>query len=117
MFAMHYRAEHCGGLSIDQFLEACGAEGAPLHRGFFTTISDQPVMQNLMVSRPDYVRVLQTPVADEAARQLIYVPHDVLLGTDDDMHEIAACIGKVENHHASHSVKSPKRETLSVPAG
>jgi dTDP-4-amino-4,6-dideoxygalactose transaminase len=116
MFAMRYKAERCGDLSIDSFLETCGAEGAPLYRGFAATISDQPAMQKLMATRPDYIRVLPTPVADAAAQQLICISHDVLLGTDRDMHEIAACIRKVENHYASQSGKSLKRETLSVSA-
>lgn len=100
MFVMRYRTEACGGLDIDAFVAAIKAEGVPMHRGYATTIAQQPVMQSLMTRRPEYVRTMATPVADEAATQIVYLGASTFLGTEADMDDIAAAIIKVERHHA-----------------
>jgi dTDP-4-amino-4,6-dideoxygalactose transaminase len=96
MFAMRYKPEYCGGLPIDIFLELIQAEGAPVYRSFRATMSDQPVMQNLMKKRPEYLRRLPTPIADQAAREVVHIPQNVFLGTRVDMEEIVAAVRKVE---------------------
>ncbi len=68
-----------------RFLELIQAEGAPVYRSFTTTMSDQPVMQSLIKKRPEYLRRLPTPVADQAAREVVFIPHNVFLGTRRDM--------------------------------
>jgi len=98
MFASRYKKEHCGGLSIENFLELVQAEGAPVYRAFSTTMSDQPVMQNLMKRRPEYFRRQPTPVADQAAREVVFIFQHVFLGTRGDMEEIVAALKKVERH-------------------
>jgi dTDP-4-amino-4,6-dideoxygalactose transaminase len=98
MFAMRYRQNHCGGLSIENFLELIQAEGAPVYRAFTATISDQPAMQKLKRERPKYFRRLPTPVADQAAQEVVFIPQNVFLGTAGDMEEIVATIKKVERH-------------------
>jgi dTDP-4-amino-4,6-dideoxygalactose transaminase len=96
MFAMRYRPERCGGLSVDDFLEYVRAEGAPIHRAFEATISDQPAMRDLIKRRPQYLRCLPTPVADQAVRDTVYIAQSVFLGAASDMDDIAAAIKKVE---------------------
>jgi dTDP-4-amino-4,6-dideoxygalactose transaminase len=98
MFAMRYKPDHCGGLSVEQFLELVGAEGAPIYRAFATTMSDQPAMQHLMRKRPEYFRRLPTPIADTAAQETVYIAQNVFLGTAEDMQDIAAAVRKVEKH-------------------
>src|ERR1700683_2725301 len=98
MFAMRYKQKYCGGLPIDSFLELIQAEGAPVYRSFKATMSDQPVMQNLIKRRPEYLRRLPTPVADRAAREVVFIPQNVFLGIPGDMEEIAAAAKKVERH-------------------
>ena len=46
MFAIRYRQEHCGELSLGKFLELVQAEGAPIYRAYAVIISDQPAIQN-----------------------------------------------------------------------
>lgn len=99
MFVMRYKTEHCGGLSIDEFLRACGAEGAPIHRGYTCTMVDQPVMQKLLAKREEYFRVMPTPVAEEAVKELVYIPQHVFLGGESDMSDIAAALRKVQRHY------------------
>jgi dTDP-4-amino-4,6-dideoxygalactose transaminase len=108
MFAMRYKQEHCGGIFIDEFLELIEAEGVPIYRCFTTTIADQPAMQDLMKRHPEYFRRLPTPVADQAAREVVYIPQHVFLGVAADMEEIVAAIRKVERHCTSRR----KREHL-----
>ena len=105
MFAMRYRQEYCGRLPIDNFLELIQAEGVPIYRSFRTTMSDQPVMQNLTKKRPEYFRRLPTPVADQAAREVVYIPQNVFLGTRRDMEDIVAAVRKVERHCSKDGAK------------
>jgi dTDP-4-amino-4,6-dideoxygalactose transaminase len=101
MFVMRYRKEQCGGLSLEEFLRATGAEGAPFHRCYVSTLSDQPAMKNLLAKRPEYIRVLPTPVADRATNEIIYIPANVFLGDEADMEDIAAVVRKVEHFYNS----------------
>ena len=96
MFAMRYKSDKCGGLSLDSFIELVRAEGAPIFRAFAATMSDQPAMQQLMRKRPEYFRRLPTPVADQAAEDTVYIPQHVFLSTANDMDDIVAAIRKVE---------------------
>jgi dTDP-4-amino-4,6-dideoxygalactose transaminase len=96
MFVLRYHPERCGGLAIDEFLRAAGAEGAPLHRCYEHTLSAQPAMRKLRERRPDYLRVLPTPVADQAAQQILYISAGVFLGTRADMEDIAGALRKIE---------------------
>lgn len=98
MYAMRYRPELCGDTPVTAFLQAVQAEGAPVHRLYTATISGQPAFQKLLERRPEYIRVLPTPVADEAAVNTAYISHSVFLGTAADMKDIAAAIRKVEAH-------------------
>jgi dTDP-4-amino-4,6-dideoxygalactose transaminase len=98
MFAMRYRPDHCGGLSVDQFIDLVQAEGAPIYRAFASTMSDQPAVQHLMRKRPEYFRRLPTPIADRAAEETVYIAHGVFLGTAADMEDIAAALRKVERY-------------------
>lgn len=116
MFAMRYRQEHCGRLSIENFLDLVQAEGVPVYRAFTATMSDQLAIQNLMKKRPEYFRRVPTPVADQAVQEVVYIPHNVFLGTTRDMEEIVAAVKKVERHcskvsqtHATKSSVAPKR--------
>jgi dTDP-4-amino-4,6-dideoxygalactose transaminase len=99
MFAMRYKSDNCGGVSIEDFLRACGAEGAPIHRGYTCTMSAQPAFQKLMIKRAEYFRVMPTPVADQATKEFIYIPQEIFLGTKIDMEDIGAAVRKVEQHY------------------
>ncbi len=99
MFVMRYRAEHCGGLDLEGFLQALRAEGVPVGRCYEKTLAQQPALQRVKKKHPEYVRVLPTPVADQAAKDIIYLPHHLFLGTKRDMSEIAAAFRKIEAHY------------------
>lgn len=96
MFVARYQPAACGGAPIDAFVRALQAEGAPVHRGYAATIADQPVMRDLKVRRPEYVRVLPTPVADQAAREIIYIPGSALLAGTPGVDDIVRAVRKVQ---------------------
>ena len=101
MFAMRYQAEACGGLSLDEALRAVCAEGAPVSRLYKATIAQQPGIQKVAERHPDYVQVHATPVSDKAVNEIAYIPHDVFLGTERDITDIAAALRKVAHHFSS----------------
>lgn len=96
MFVMRYRPQACGGESVDSFLNALRAEGAPVHRCYVSTIAEQPAVRALREKRPEYVRVMPSPVSDEAVTNILYIANSVFLGSSDDMDDIRDAIEKVE---------------------
>jgi dTDP-4-amino-4,6-dideoxygalactose transaminase len=109
MFAMRYKPDRCGGLSLGNFIDLVQAEGAPIYRAFAATMSNQPGIQQLIRKRPDYFRRLPTPVADQAAEDTVYIPQNVFLGTADDMEDIVAAVQKVERHCAANGARATCR--------
>ena len=89
--------------------------GVPIYRGYKCTMAGQMAIEKLMVKRPDYFRVMPTPVADEAIAELVYIPQNVFLGTENDMAEIAAAIRKVQAHYAARRVaRGPQRTVVAT---
>jgi hypothetical protein len=79
----------------------------PIYRSFTTTLSDQLAMRKLMQTRPEYFRLLPTPIAERAAEETAYIAQQVFLGSDRDMEDIAAAIRKVERH--GNASRAPRR--------
>lgn len=105
MFVMRYRPDYCDGLSLGDFLEAVRAEGVPIFRAYASTMAEQPALQKLMAQRPDYFRLMPTPSADQATKEIAYIPQNVFLGTGADMEDIAAAVRKVQNHYVRGSMR------------
>ena len=113
MFSMRDKNKHCGGLQVEEFLQACRAEGVPIHRGYTHTIAEQPAIKKLSAKHPAFVRCMPTPVADEAVKELLYIPQEVFLGRGSDMSDIVAALRKVEAYYMSH-VSSPLMQTQEI---
>ena len=103
MFVVRYKPELCGNAPLTAFLDAVRAEGAPLHRCYVSTIAEQPAVRDLRQRRPQYVRVLPTPVADVAVTNILYIAASIFLGPAADMDDIAAAIAKVERAFRARS--------------
>ena len=116
MFVVRYRPEHCDGLSIGDFIGALQAEGIPVSRGYTATMAQQAALQRVGEKHPDYLRVLPTPVSDEAVTNMLFLPHNIFLGSETDMKEVAAAFVKVQANYAPESLKRARSET-SEPAG
>jgi dTDP-4-amino-4,6-dideoxygalactose transaminase len=100
MFVMRYKTEQCGNRSIEDFMRIAGAEGLPIYRGYELTLSQQPALAKLIAKRPEYIRVQDTPVADAATKELIYIQQEIFLGSESDMEEIAGALRKIDAHYA-----------------
>jgi predicted dehydrogenase/dTDP-4-amino-4,6-dideoxygalactose transaminase len=120
MFVLRYEPDECGGLDIESFIGALRAEGLPVSRGYTATMAQQPALQLVAEKHPAYLRVLPTPVADAAVKNMIFLPHEIFLGTDADMKEIAAAFMKVQARYRSEGsrrrVVEPRQATVSSPA-
>lgn len=112
MFVMRYKAEQCGGLSIKDFLCAVQAEGIPVYRAYESTPAQSPALERIAERHPDYLRKLPTPVADQAVKEIIYIPHEIFLGTEADMVEIAAAFRKVHGHYAQVGLGLPRSPSI-----
>jgi dTDP-4-amino-4,6-dideoxygalactose transaminase len=99
MFVMRYQPDACS-VPLADFLRATAAEGAPFYRCYESTIANQPAMRSLAERRPDYIRALPTPVADQAVKDTFYIDASVFLGSAEDMEDIAAAVLKVERHYS-----------------
>src|SRR6516162_10977609 len=66
MFVMRYLPDYCGDLSLSDFLKVLQAEHVPIYRAYASTMANQPAMQKLLAKRPDYLRLMPTPVAEHA---------------------------------------------------
>ena len=115
MFVLHYHAEECGGLSIGDFIRALQAEGLPLNRGYEATMAQQPALQLIAEKHPSYLRVLPTPVADTAVKNMLFLPHEIFLGSDQDMREVAAAFVKVQSRYQPGG-QSRRREAVTQSA-
>ena len=112
MFVMRYDTEECGGLSIEDFINAVQAEGLPMNRGYTATMAQQPALQLIAEKHPSYLRVLPTPVADAAVKNMLFLPHEIFLGSASDMSEVAAAFRKVQTRYqAKDEKRTVVRET------
>lgn len=103
LYIFRYRAESTG-LSRDRFIEALCAEGIPCASGYrplyreaaFTTrFNDYPLTSPYFQGRPDYGGV-SCPVTERVcASEAIWLTQNMLLGTADDIRDIATAIDKV----------------------
>jgi dTDP-4-amino-4,6-dideoxygalactose transaminase/predicted dehydrogenase len=99
MFVMRYQADQCGGIALADFMRAVRAEGIPLDRAYDMTVTQQVAMQRLAEKRPEYIRGLPTPIADQAVNEIVFLPHFLFLGGEADLQDIAAAFRKVQAHY------------------
>ena len=104
MFVLKYHAEECDGLAIKDFIHALQAEGLPVNRGYEATMAQQPALQLIAEKHPSYLRLMPTPVADTAVSNMLFLPHEIFLGSDADMQEVAAAFKKVQTHYQPNGV-------------
>ena len=114
MFVMRYDGEECGGLSIEDFISAVQAEGLPLNRGYTATMAQQPALQLIAEKHTSYLRVMPTPVADAAVKNMLFLAHDIFLGTESDMGEVAAAFAKVQARYNAKGVKRKVEAPVAV---
>lgn len=85
------------GCGREKLVAAAVAEGLPLGTGYLLPLYKQPVFASLDNGQ-DYAGC-RCPIAEDlCARSGMWLPHTLLLGTDEDMNDVAAVLRKVQAH-------------------
>lgn len=97
-----FRLPDLGGAQRrDAFVRALAAEGVPcstgyvgLHRNDAVRREASALAERLGQPYPEPV----APVTDELAADTVWLPHPVLLGSEQDIHDVAGAVAKVLRH-------------------
>jgi len=107
-YIFHVDKKHFAGISTENFIAALNAEGVP------TQASYPPLHELDCFRNGEYRKCLGGPQAAEthaflkqsfphtqrAAWETVWIPQFALLGDEEDMHEIAAAMGKIQRNAA-----------------
>ncbi len=96
---LRYDEQAWRGASRDRFARALYAEGMKLHTSFYTPVYKTPLFA--WRDAPIDVDYSQThcPVAEKASyKEMIWLPHDVFLGTTADIDDLCDAILKIREH-------------------
>jgi len=105
-YIFHVNKKEFAGLSTERFIEALNAEGIP-HQASYPPLHDLD-----MFRKGEYRKRLsgkqakdkhkflrgKFPVTQRAAWETVWLPQPVLLGDEEDMHEIAAAVTKIQKN-------------------
>src|SRR2546430_5005119 len=105
-YIFHINKKVFAGLSTERFIEAMNAEGIPNQASY------PPLHQLDMFRNGEYRKRLsgkqakdkhkflkqKYPATQKAAWETVWLPQPVLLGDEEDMHEIAAAISKIQKN-------------------
>jgi len=103
-YIFHLNKKEFAGLSTGRFIEAMNAEGIPNQASY------PPLHQLHMFRNGNYRKRLcgkqakqkhaflkqKFPATKKAAWETVWIPQPALLGDEEDMHEIAAALGKIQ---------------------
>ncbi|MEX0785759.1 MAG: DegT/DnrJ/EryC1/StrS family aminotransferase [Dehalococcoidia bacterium] len=94
-FYFRYHRELCGDVSRNKFVAAMWHEGVPCHGEFYSPVyKDKLFAWRDTGLDVDYSEV-HCPNAELAAKQSVWLNHQMFLGTGEDVDDIAAAIEKV----------------------
>ncbi len=102
-YLLRYDPNGFSGVHRDLFLEALRAEGVPAEGNFYEPLYRAPLWHfrrddflACAKSDVDYARV-RCPIAEKAAyEESIWLHHPLLLGTEEDVNDIAEAIAKIQ---------------------
>ena len=101
LYVIQVDSAQFGGRSRDEVLAALCAEGIPAAAGYRDLLSNEPGLQQLAADHPQALRVEPAPVTAAACRRSIWLLQEILLGTEDDMDDIAGALAKVQRAFSS----------------
>lgn len=109
MFIFRYISEENHNISRESFIKAMAAEGVPLNTGYiplyknplFRKMGEGPEFCPLSCPyysrKMDYTKV-KLPVVEQLCEEAIWISQYMLLGTKEDMDEIAQAMEKINNN-------------------
>jgi dTDP-4-amino-4,6-dideoxygalactose transaminase len=105
-YIFHVNKKEFAGLSTERFIEALNAEGIP-HQASYPPLHQLDMFRNGEYRKrlggkqaKDKHKFLKGkfPITQKAAWETVWLPQPVLLGDEEDMHEIAAAIAKIQKN-------------------
>lgn len=120
-FPFRYKKEEFQGLSRGDFLKALQAEGIPCLGGYAPYLNNQPYLENAFRSKNfrkmypaemldfrKYTEQNKCPENDLLCEESVWIPQNLLLGTGDDLRDVARAIEKIQANAAR--IKSSSRK-------
>jgi dTDP-4-amino-4,6-dideoxygalactose transaminase len=105
-YIFHVNKKEFAGLSTERFIKALNAEGIP-HQASYPPLHQLDMFRNGEYRKrlsgkqaKDKHKFLRGkfPVTQRAAWETVWLPQPVLLGDEEDMHEIAAAVTKIQKN-------------------
>lgn len=106
VYCFRYDASAFSGIDRGLFLEAMQSEGIPASGGYIAPLNRQPVFANhvfdvaALRNNPSDPRFaygdIRLPVSEELCSTMVFVPQNVLLGTDEDVLTVAEAASKIQ---------------------
>lgn len=117
LFIIKFEEENFNNISRDDFVKALNYEGipasrgyVPLHRESFLTEAKEFTLKSKNYSERDYNHV-SCPETEKACRKSIWLPQNILLGSEKDINDIAAAFEKIiDNSNEINSLKKSGNE-------
>jgi perosamine synthetase len=108
LYMFRYDRERFAGLTRAQFLKALSAEGVPCSGGY-SPLNKEPFLGNTFQTRAwqrlypqeilaGYAERNQCPVNDKLCQEAVWFTQTMLLGSREDMNQIAGAIRKIQAH-------------------
>ena len=105
-YIFHVNKKEFAGLSTERFIEAMNAEGIPnqasyppLHKlDMFRNGNYRKRLSGKQAKEKHAFLGKKFPVTHKAAWETVWIPQPALLGNEEDMHEIAAGLGKIQKN-------------------
>ena len=110
IYMARYKKEHFAGVPRDAFLKALRAEGIPMSTGY-TALNREPFIQEALESKAyrkvyprevlaSYMERNRCPVNDQLLEEQLWLWSSNLLGTRQDMEQIAEAVRKIQANAA-----------------
>lgn len=110
LYCFRYVPEKFSGVSREKFIEALNAEGVPASQGYLFPLYRNPLFQRkgkgpryCPLSCPYYGKEMDYSAvycanAEQACREVVWLPQTVLLGSEEAMAEIVSAVRKVREN-------------------
>jgi dTDP-4-amino-4,6-dideoxygalactose transaminase len=105
-YIFHVDARHFAGISTENFIAALNAEGIPTQASYpplheldcFRSGEYRKCLSGTQATEKHEFLQQRFPHTQRAAWETVWIPQFALLGDEQDMHEIAEAIGKIQRH-------------------
>jgi len=105
-YIFHVDARHFAGISTENFIAALNAEGIPTQASYpplheldcFRSGEYRKCLSGMQATEKHEFLQQRFPHTHRAAWETVWIPQFALLGDEQDTHEIAEAIGKIQRH-------------------